>query len=109
MKCFIIETREVNRSKTEWKVTATTTVIADNSFQALRVMDDHYSKNQCMHEIIDATGANSIVTVGDHFVGIDCCNEPINGKVTKILQNTVIVECGIKYHVVKRSEIENQR
>lgn len=48
------------------------------------------------------------ISVGDHFVGIDCCNEPIDGVVTKILQNTVIVECRVKYHIVKKSEIENQ-
>jgi hypothetical protein len=27
-------------------------------------MDDLYSKNQCVHEIIDATGVNSIVSGG---------------------------------------------
>lgn len=52
---------------------------------------------------MDATGANSIVSAVDHFVGVDCCNESINGTGTKILQNTVIVECGVKYHVVKKS------
>lgn len=60
MNYYIIETRELNRSKTEWKVIATTTVVADDSFQALMVMDDHYSKNQYMHEIMYGTGANSM-------------------------------------------------
>lgn len=38
---------------------ATTTVVTDNFFQALMIMDNHYSKNQYMHEIVYATGANS--------------------------------------------------
>lgn len=49
MKCFVIETCEGNRSKTERKVIATNTVITDNSFQALKVVNNHYSKiNACM-------------------------------------------------------------
>lgn len=61
MNYFIIETRELNRSKIELKVIATPIVVADNFFQALKIMDNHYSKDQYMHEIMYATGENSMV------------------------------------------------
>lgn len=48
------------------------------------------------------------VKVGDYFEGLDCCNELIRGSISKILENVVIVECEVKYHVVKKSEFKNQ-
>lgn len=46
------------------------------------------------------------INVGDYFEGKDCCNEYISGTISKILENVVIVECPVKYHVVKKSEAE---
>lgn len=46
------------------------------------------------------------INAGDHFVGLDCCNESIDRIVTMILKNTVVVECDVENHLVKKSEIE---
>lgn len=57
MNYFIIETKELTEVKAGWKAIATTTILADNSFHALKKVSESHCDKQYNHQIILAIDA----------------------------------------------------
>ena len=52
MNYFIIETHKLKDLENGWKPIATTTILADNSFQALIKVNESHGGNQYSHQVI---------------------------------------------------------
>lgn len=52
MNYFVIETQELINLESGWQSIATTTILADNSYQALKKVSESHGEHQYSHQVI---------------------------------------------------------